>query len=252
MRCMFTSQKLFDDDLPDVRVGIGRGTGRGVVEESIRATATGNVTVYDDPQQLVDDLVGGRIDAAVRGDMSSSKVLPLLKKATGVSSLERLVLLEPRRNKLIFMAPVGIDEGWTVEQKHDMVRRALALMGRLGAGSRVAIMSGGRAEDKGRCPPVDRSIDDADELVGILRSESVDAYNSQILIEEAMAEADLVIAPDGITGNIVFRALHFIGDTRALGAPILNIDKVFVDTSREKLDYSDSVHLAMRLCGVGR
>jgi predicted methyltransferase MtxX (methanogen marker protein 4) len=60
-------------------------------------------------------------------------------------------------------------------------------------------------------------------------------------------EADLIIAPDGITGNLIFRTMHFIGDALALGAPVLNIDRVFVDTSRVKTDYIDSIILAMKL-----
>lgn len=64
-----------------------------------------------------------------------------------------------------------------------------------------------------------------------------------------MDEADLIIAPDGVTGNLIFRTMHFLGGARALGAPILNIDKIFVDTSREKTDYTDAICLAARLGG---
>ncbi len=247
---MISSQSLLAGDLPDVRVGIGRGTGRGVVEESVRAVGDDRAVVYDDPRLLVGDLVSGRIDAAVRGDLPSSEVLSLLRSATGVPALERLVLLEPAPGRTVFLAPVGIDECWTVEQKLDTVRRALELMRRLDAGGRVAVMSGGRAEDKGRCPAVDRSIDEADALVELLAAEGVDAYNSRIMIEEAVAEADLIIAPDGITGNIIFRTMHYLGGASALGAPVLNIAPVFVDTSRGKSDYTDALRLAMRLCGV--
>ena len=62
-----------------------------------------------------------------------------------------------------------------------------------------------------------------------------------------IGEADLVIAPDGISGNIIFRALHFIGGAKALGAPVINTDKIFVDTSRAKTDYVDCIALAMKL-----
>ncbi len=247
---MFTSQSILEgDNLPKVRVGIGRGTDKGNVERSVHAIGSKDITIYDDPHALVNDLMSGRIDAAVRGDMSSSKLLPMLKSATGVKNLERLVLLEPKRGKLVFMAPVGIDEGWTVKQKYDIVERSIKLMGRLGAGQRVAIMSGGRNEDIGRCAAVDKTIHDANELVGLLKRQGYDAYNCQILIEDAIEEADLIIAPDGISGNIIFRVIHFIGEAKALGAPVINIDEVFVDTSREKTDYTDSIQLAMRLKG---
>ena len=94
------------------------------------------------------------------------------------------------------------------------------------------------------------SIDSARSIAKRLTEEGYDAYHSQILIEDAVREADILIAPEGITGNIIFRTLHFIGGTAALGAPIANADKVFVDTSRVKTDYRDSIALAMLLTEV--
>jgi predicted methyltransferase MtxX (methanogen marker protein 4) len=108
-------------------------------------------------------------------------------------------------------------------------------------------MSGGRCEDVGRCKAVDRSIESARHVAKTLKDEGYDAYHSQILIEEAVNAADILIAPEGITGNIIFRTLHFIGGAKALGAPIVNSDKVFIDTSRVKTDYTDSIALALRL-----
>ncbi len=77
--------------------------------------------------------------------------------------------------------------------------------------------------------------------------EGYDAYHSEILLENAVDEADLIIAPDGISGNLLFRSMHFIGGALALGAPVINIGKVYIDTSRAKKDYRDSIMLAMRL-----
>lgn len=247
---MFTSRDLFKGDMPDARVGIGCGTDSGYVERSVRAMDNDMITIYRDPVMLIEDLASGKIDAAVRGDMSSSQLIPLLKEKMGVDELERLVLLEPNRGNVIFLAPVGIDEGWTVSQKKDMAIRSLALMKTLGAGSKVAVMSGGRSDDRGRNAYVDKTLDDALELTDLLKAEGCDAYHAQILIEYAVEDADLIIAPDGITGNLIFRVMHLVGDAKALGAPVINIDKVFVDTSREKTDYTDSIELAARLVGV--
>ncbi|MBO5547989.1 MAG: methanogenesis marker protein Mmp4/MtxX [Candidatus Methanomethylophilaceae archaeon] len=206
-----------------------------------------DVVIYDDPDLLVDDLATGKIDAAVRGDMSSSVLLPLLKKRLEVKSLERIVFLELLSGKMILMAPVGIDEGWTDPQKEELARQCVKMAKRVGLGTKVAVMSGGRCEDVGRCKAVDRSIESARNIAKQLRDEGYDAYHCQILIEDAVNNADILIAPEGITGNIIFRTLHFIGGAKALGAPVVNIDKVFIDTSRVKTDYTDSLALAMRM-----
>lgn len=247
---MFTADDLLHRELPDVHIGIGRGTDHGHVENSVSTLASAKITIYDDPKKLVDDLYSGKIDAAVRGDMPSSELLYHLKKKAGVKQLERVVIMEPRKDKTIFMAPVGIDEGWTIEEKKDIAEKAIELMKSLDAGTKIAVMSGGRSEDKGRNDVVDRTIEDAEKLTSLLKEEGYDAYNAEILIESAIDNADLIIAPDGITGNLMFRTLHFIANHVALGAPVLNIDKIFVDTSRVKIDYMDSIILAMVLAEV--
>ncbi len=244
---MFTSKTLLCSDLPDVRVGIGRGTTNGNVERSVLAMEGHDIVIYDDPYELAGDLASGKIDAAVRGDISSSVLLPILKSKIGLKTLERAVFMEPQGEKMFILAPVGIDEGWTERQKHDLAVRSVALAKRVGMGSKIAIMSGGRCEDVGRCKVVDKSIESARNLAKKLCDEGYDAYHSQILIENAVKEADIIIAPEGITGNIIFRSLHFIGGVKALGAPVINTDKVFIDTSRAKTDYRDSLALAMML-----
>ena len=243
---MASSEDILCSELPDVVVGIGTNKDRASVEYSA-SCYPGKVVIYDDPEALVDDLVSGRIDAAVRGNMSSSVVLPILKEKLGLEEVERVVILEPDGGRMFCMAPVGIDEGWTKEQKMDLVRKSMPLLKALGLGNRVAIMSGGREDDLGRNDRVDRTILDAREIVPALMDEGYDAYDAEILLEDIVREADLVIAPDGISGNIIFRALHFIGGAKALGAPVINTDKIFVDTSRAKTDYVDCIALAMKL-----
>ena len=94
---------------------------------------------------------------------------------------------------------------------------------------------------------MDKSIESARTVAKRLTEAGYEAYHSQILIEDAVRDADIIIAPEGITGNIIFRSLHFIGGVYALGAPVVNSDKVFIDTSRAKVDYRDSIALALRL-----
>jgi predicted methyltransferase MtxX (methanogen marker protein 4) len=41
-----------------------------------------------------------------------------------------------------------------------------------------------------------------------------------------------------------------LGDGKAKGAVVLNIDKVFIDTSRAKTSYLDSIALASAMVGT--
>ncbi|HOD86589.1 MAG TPA: phosphotransacetylase, partial [Methanoculleus sp.] len=116
---------------------------------------------------IVEALYTGRIDAAVRGTLPASTTLKALKRAAGVDRLERIALLETPDGHLFFLAPVGVDEGWTVEQKVRFASAGRDIARRFGLPEGVAILSGGRLGDVGRHPAVDRTMADA-ELVARL------------------------------------------------------------------------------------
>jgi len=188
---------------------------------------------------LVEDLFSGKIQAALRGSLPASATLSALKKAARVDRLERAALLETASHKLFFLAPVGVDEGWTVKEKVALVEKVRRLAEKFGLSPRVAVLSGGRFGDVGRHPQVDRSLADA-ELVAKLTG----ATHYEILIEDAVIDSGVIIAPDGIAGNLIFRTLTFLGSGQGHGAPVVNIDKIFVDTSRASPDYANAIRLA--------
>ena len=190
-------------------------------------------------QDLVTDLMNGSIRAAIRGTLPANATLSALKKAAGVDHLERIALLETADGKKFLLAPVGVDEGWSVAEKVTLVTKGREIAGRFGLPKRVAILSGGRLGDIGRSHRVDRSMAEA-ELVARLTGET----HYEILIETAISEAGVIIAPDGITGNLIFRTLTFLGAGHGHGAPVVNIDRIFVDTSRASPDYRNAIMLA--------
>jgi putative methanogen marker protein 4 len=245
--------------MPAVTIGIGAGEEPEKVLASVRDNPVhARVVIYCRPGtfpggtgkieaaesehpevSLVKDLFSGKIQAALRGSLPASATLSALKKAAGVDHLERAALLETASHKLFFLAPVGVDEGWTVQEKVLLVEKVRRLAEKFGLSPQVAVLSGGRFGDVGRHPKVDRSMADA-ELVAKLTG----ARHYEILIEEAIIDAGVIIAPDGIAGNLIFRTLTFLGSGQGHGAPVVNIDKIFVDTSRASPDYANAIRLA--------
>lgn len=198
--------------------------------------------VISDPEpgrRLVADLQNKNISAAVRGTLPANLTLRVLKEAYAVSELERIVLLETASGKKIFLAPVGVDEGWTLLQKISLIEKGREIAIRAGLSGQVGILSGGRLGDVGRHPIVDRTMADA-ELV----SRITGARHYEILIEDAITDCGLIIAPDGISGNLIFRTLVFAGKGASHGAPVVNITNIFVDTSRVNPDYTNALILA--------
>jgi putative methanogen marker protein 4 len=193
-------------------------------------------------QAIVDDLMAGRIDAAVRGTLPSNATLRALKQAAGVDHLERIALLETVHGKKFLLTPVGVDEGWTVPEKLELIRKGQAIARKFGLPEKTGILSGGRLGDVGRHPQVDASMAEA-ELVARLSG----ATHCEILIEDAVETCGLIIAPDWISGNLVFRTLTLLGGGHAHGAPVVNIRKIFVDTSRASPNYANALLLAASL-----
>jgi len=208
-------------------------------------TAQQNVHFFEHPhpeQALVDDLVTGKIDAAVRGTLPSSSTLKALKMAMGVDHLERIALLETVHGKKFLLTPVGVDEGWTVAEKLELIKKGRVIAKKFGLPEKTGILSGGRLGDIGRHPQVDASMAAA-ELVARLGN----ATHCEILIEDAVETCGLIIAPDGISGNLVFRTLTFLGGGLGHGAPVVNISRIFVDSSRASPNYANALLLAASL-----
>ncbi|MDD1769898.1 MAG: methanogenesis marker protein Mmp4/MtxX [Methanomassiliicoccales archaeon] len=236
----------------DRRIGIGAAADLEKVQASAsiaQSAGYGKVTVFQDPDALVKALKSGELDAAVRGNLDSNEVMKAIKKQFAIDHVLRMAILQPRNGKIFFFAPVGVDEGNTVAQKLEMITLGAALMRRMGIEPKVGVLAGGRRGDVGRDEKVDRSIAEADDLAAKATAQGIPARNAEILIEEAVKDCNLIIGPDGVSGNLIFRTLHFLGEGRAIGAVVLNIDKVFVDTSRSKTSYIDSIALASALVG---
>lgn len=197
-------------------------------------------------RKLIELLVRGEIDGAVRGTLSATKTLSELKKTLNIKKLYRIALLETANGEPFFLAPVGIDEGNSVEDKIELIKRGVEYMERLGIKAKVGILSGGRFEDKGRDKRVDKTLEEAALVTKRALEIGINAKNFAILIEDAIKEANFIIAPDGISGNLIFRTLVFLGKGHGYGAPVL-MEKVFVDTSRVKEDVARAIMLASAL-----
>ena len=222
-------------------------------KNQIRATGTDLEIIHSEnpSQTLVDLLVNRDIDGAVRGTLGANKTLSALKESLGLNRLYRAALLETADRVPFFLAPVGIDEGYSIADRIELIKRGVGHIERFGIEARVGILSGGRFEDIGRHAIVDRTLADAELVTKRLCDTGINAKHYSILIEDAVKEANFIIAPDGISGNLIFRTLVFLGCGRGYGAPVL-MDKVFVDTSRVTGQYTRSIMMASALKKSGR
>jgi putative methanogen marker protein 4 len=202
----------------------------------------------NDPEKTLGDLLkSGYVDAAVRGTAGASGTLTHLKKILNQENLHRIALLQTSEGTPFFLAPVGIDEGNKLADKIEFIKLGVEYIRRFNIEPVVGILSGGRLGDLGRNLRVDQTLAEGDFIVNRIRELGVEAKHHTILIEDAIKEANFILAPDGISGNLIFRTLVFLGGGDGLGAPILMDDYVFVDTSRVGGHYTKAIMLASAL-----
>ncbi|MDI6639210.1 MAG: methanogenesis marker protein Mmp4/MtxX [Methanocellales archaeon] len=182
----------------------------------------------------------------MRGSLCASKTLKAIRDILCPQKILRVVLLAASE-KMFFLAPVGIDEGCSVEDKIDLGFLGADLIRRFGVEPEIGILSGGRFSDMGRDPRVDKSLQNGEVVASALKAKGLSARHHGILIEDAIKECNYIIAPDGISGNLIFRSLCFLGDGEAIGAPLVGMEEVFMDTSRAGHSYDKAICLASSL-----
>jgi putative methanogen marker protein 4 len=186
---------------------------------------------------FVDLLKEGAVDAAVRGNLSSKTLVPLLRSEFKCKNLCRVTILEVG-GRLVMLAPVGIEEGDSLEDLLTIAGHCKRLAKKLGIPYKIAALSGGRTEDKGRSKKVDRMLSKSALLTRTLRKKGMDAENFGIELERAVeGDATLLLAPDGIVGNIIFRSLVLVANVESFGAYAAALPRVYIDTSRAKASY---------------
>ncbi len=186
-------------------------------------------------KDIINYLKENTINAAIRGNLSSSKFLMYLKHSLNVSEINRLALLESFDGKQFFFGPVGIDECNDYKKKIKFIENAITLFQSLDIEPRVSILSGGRLGDTGRDEYVDKTISIAKKVVTHLKDKYpiLNIKHNEILIETSLEnKSNLIIAPDGISGNLIYRTLVHLGGGKAYGAIYMGLDSTIIDTSR--------------------
>ncbi|MHA1752102.1 MAG: methanogenesis marker protein Mmp4/MtxX [Candidatus Helarchaeota archaeon] len=186
--------------------------------------------------KMIQLLLENRVDGIVRGTLSSSNFLKEVKKNFMLNKISRIALLEDTKGRDFFFAPVGIDEGRTFEEKAFFIEQGYEILKKFGFNPSIAILSGGRLGDIGRDKYIDETIKIAEKLVEKMKNKGLQyIFHSEILIEKAIEKSNYLIAPDGISGNLVYRTLVHLGNGLSHGAiyiePLFQ-SKIIIDTSR--------------------
>ena len=246
-----------------------------------------NVDIVESEEDLIKAYSDSNVDAVVRGSLKSSKIMKYLRELDKDSKIHRATYINTdgsgftlnvpapgskrgyvssNENFEFLLSPVGIDEGNTLEERFELAIQSCKFIQSLGMEVKIAILADGRSDDVGRSERIDKSLEDSEKLTQMLLeefennpdfdndSEDISKHysvkNYYILLEQAIKDKNnIIISPDGISGNILFRALVLLNSWPSCGAVTLGIDKIFIDTSRDQSvkGYLRSLNLAYDL-----
>lgn len=255
-----------------IKILIGFGDNKEVllaIEEAIKKKDL-SIEIAKSNEELLSKFKNKEFDAIVRGSLSSSiiKELKLIKNSQNSNNSSTSQTSNIYRASYIIkddyeflLAPVGIDEGETLEEKFNLIMLSCEFIEKMGKIPKIAILANGRKEDIGRNQIITDSIKNSEKLTDKLinRFKKTEIYktkndfsikNYYILIEEAISEKNnIIIAPDGISGNLIFRTLALVNSWESHGAIMLGFDKIFIDTSRsqDKNGFLRAINLAYNL-----
>lgn len=232
--------------LPSAPIGIGRAPG-GPAPALGRFARSKAVRTFEGADALLEALESRQVACAIRGMLPAEPVMRAIAPRALGEVLERAVLLEARPAQGVLFGPVGVAEGRGATARTRFASeaaRTLLELGLLSEPPLIAVLSLGRREDAGRGRHVAHSIAESAHVVARLQKAGLDAFWAGIQLEEVLRDADIVVAPDGATGNLAFRALCLVGGLRSFGALVLGFPLPFVDTTRSRASFEDPVRLA--------
>jgi len=198
-----------------------------------------DVRLVEDPKELVDSVLRGDVLGGIRGNLSSSEVILYLRKRIG-KFYRASILRNPFSDEYFLLVPVGIDEideDNSFKDKITIVEYILEFLrdSDLFKDVKIGVLSGGRLSDYGRSRRIDRLIEEAVGVVDYIgKKYNVHIEHKGIVLEEYLKEGfNVILAPDGISGNLIFRSLGLVCGIEGSGALILCRRRIrFIDTSR--------------------
>ena len=216
-----------------IAIGIGKNKNINKAIELFINSCDVNIIHIDNDDELADAILDDDIDAVVRGSLAASGVMKELKKH--FPEISRATFVHSKEHEFL-LTPVGIDEGSSVEDKLKIAINCGEFLEKLSKEPKIAVLADGRKGDYGRSEKISKSIDESEKLTQLIKENTdFEVKNYYILIEQALKEkCNVIIAPDGIIGNIIFRTLILVNAWPSCGAITFGINGIYIDTSRDQ------------------
>ncbi len=211
--------------------------------------------ISENPEgKIAEMLVDGEVEGIIRGTIDDFKTYEAYQNLVGkdkTKSMIELALLEEPRGKQFYLSAGSNPIGWTKEEKISccehivkFMKEEMRIEPKIGCvtGVRHETYQREKAQKEGVQGILNQTYEDAECLVDYFKEKGIDAENYAIEIETAIEDGcNIIVPPNGMTGNQIFRTLCLVGGGRLLTASRGNLPHVYEDNSRNEKDFEQHV-----------
>ena len=235
--------------------------GEGVeIEESLEQAEAANRAVAYVKEEKVDTLMKGMLHTSIflRAVLNKEKGLNIGKTISQISVVEK-----PDGDGLQFITDCAISIAPTLDQKVEIIENAVALAHRLGIEKpKVAVISALEVVNPNMPDTLEAAIlakmADRGQIKGCVvdgplaldNAVSRHAAQQKQLQSKIQGDADILLVPNLVVGNVLSKSIAFYGG-KSMAAAVGGLDVPIIMTSRSELleNKELSIHLANYLAG---
>jgi len=203
-------------------------------------------------ESLIEAIASGDIDAIVRGQANATVMRAELAARFSYppETIKDLGVVKDNLSRVFIPIAISNFQGWTVDQKIELIREAIELSSLLNLPVKVGVTSGARPNEWGSIPYLAETYTDAEKIVSILEPE-MPIKHYYIDIEKAMADqCTILVFANGMVGNHVLRSLVFLGQVKIYGGIISGIDQLVVESFKNSSGFFEYLEFANALANL--
>jgi|GEM_PF-775542 len=223
-----------------------------VIPYGTKVTDIEGVITESPEKSLAAAIAAGEVDAIVRGQVVATTLREELCRQFGytMDSFSDLAVVKDNLNRIFIPCGISHGQGWSVEQKTELIRLAVPFAKKLGFAVKIGVTSGARPEDVAPIPYLIENYNDANRLVALLQDE-FPIKHYFVDIDKAIADGcSILVFANGMVGNHVLRSLVFLGQIRIYGGIVAGIDPLVVESFRSSAGFTDYLEFTNALLNL--
>ena len=207
--------------------------------------ALGEVSENDYSKAVIDLLQKGKVDAIVRGQVKYGEFEKMFKEKYGYGMESgHCGLMQDFLGRQWFCTSTDpFDLSEVPEVKIDLIEKSVHYMGLYGIKAKVGVLAGDFTFDRGDDRWIDQTIHNAEYVVKVLSDEGYDIKNYAHLIDEAVANCNLIVFINGSQGNFIYRTIYQFGGGLEMAWAVF-VPVPYIETSRYHAKYDTHIVFA--------